>query len=119
MVSTPRSEISVLCGGEKGRLKREVEKVYRVFRRNGRKKSYPLSFSHLGPQCLLSLKEELESGLPSPEAGQALRHVGPPDGRSGCSPAEPYPPEGGLKVKKKSQWRPEADHPWRKSFKRR
>ena len=38
----------------------------------------------------------------------------PTVGRSGCSPAEPYPPNG--KTKHTGQYRPPANHPWRKQF---
>jgi len=42
--------------------------------------------------------------------------VTPSDGRSGCTPAEPYPP---VAVKKRSvpgPYRPPANHPWRRKF---
>ena len=40
----------------------------------------------------------------------------PADGRSGCSPAEPYPPDGTEQVTAKGPYRPPADHPWRRTF---
>ena len=52
----------------------------------------------------------------SGEAGSA--DVQPTGGRSGRTPAEPYPPDGGEDPTKKGPWRPAADHPWRKPFKR-
>ena len=45
--------------------------------------------------------------------------VQPTNGRSGRTPAEPYPPDGGRKTKRKQPWRPAKDHPWRKSRLRR
>jgi hypothetical protein len=41
--------------------------------------------------------------------------VQPTAGRSGRTPAEPYPPDGGEENKPKPRWRPAQDHPWRKS----
>jgi transposase len=43
----------------------------------------------------------------------------PADGRSGRTPAEPYPPAGGADDTRKRPRRPAEDHPWRKPFKRR
>lgn len=40
----------------------------------------------------------------------------PADGRSGCSPAEPYPPGDTKNVTAKGPYRPPADHPWRRTF---
>ena len=45
--------------------------------------------------------------------------VQPAGGRSGRTPAEPYPPAGGTKDSGKQQRRPAEDHPWRKPFKRK
>ncbi len=42
--------------------------------------------------------------------------VKPTDGRSGRTPAEPYPPEGKEKIKKTGPHRPAANHPWRRGF---
>lgn len=41
----------------------------------------------------------------------------PTDGRSGRTPAEPYPPDGEKKDTAKGKRRPAEDHPWRKGFK--
>ena len=41
----------------------------------------------------------------------------PTGGRSGCTPAEPCPPDGEANDSAKPQKRPAQDHPWRKSFK--
>jgi len=38
------------------------------------------------------------------------------DGRSGCTPAEPYPPADKKKRNQKGPYRPPADHPWRRRF---
>jgi transposase len=43
--------------------------------------------------------------------------VQPSGGRSGCTPAEPYPPDGGEEDTKQGRYRPAADHPWRRGFK--
>jgi hypothetical protein len=45
--------------------------------------------------------------------------VQPADGRSGRTPAEPYPPDGEADDTKKKPRRPAADHPWRQPYKRR
>ena len=43
----------------------------------------------------------------------------PTTGRSGRTPAEPYPPGGAEEDSKKGPWRPATNHPWRKGFKKR
>jgi len=45
--------------------------------------------------------------------------VQPTVGRSGRTPAEPYPPDGAEENKPKQPWRPPEDHPWRKFSLRR
>jgi hypothetical protein len=40
--------------------------------------------------------------------------VKPTIGRSGRTPAEPYPPDGEGEDKKAGPYRPAADHPWRR-----
>ena len=45
--------------------------------------------------------------------------VQPAGGRSGRTPAEPYPPAGAADDTKKGPRRPAEDHPWRKPYKRR
>jgi transposase len=42
----------------------------------------------------------------------------PTNGRSGRTPAEPYPPVGESETTKKGPRRPRADHPWRRGFKK-
>lgn len=60
--------------------------------------------------------EEQEEGRVSGE--NAAPGVQPTVGRSGRTPAEPYPPDGAAKSSGKGQRRPAEDHPWRKPFKR-
>jgi hypothetical protein len=55
-----------------------------------------------------------EDPAPS-EGGRA--GVQPAGGRSGCTPAEPYPPDGGSSDSAKGARRPAENHPWRKPFK--
>jgi transposase len=45
--------------------------------------------------------------------------VKPTNGRSGRTPAEPYPPVGDGEPTKKGPYRPSANHPWRRGFKKR
>jgi transposase len=59
---------------------------------------------------------EEEGPASGEEAGPA--GVQPTVGRSGRTPAEPYPPDGAAKHTGKEQRRPAEDHPWRKRFKR-
>jgi hypothetical protein len=47
-------------------------------------------------------------------AEDAAPGVQPAGGRSGRTPAEPYPPDGAEQDKPKPRWRPADDHPWRK-----
>jgi hypothetical protein len=56
-----------------------------------------------------------------PAAGEGAGPAGiqPTGGRSGRTPAEPYPPDGAAKDSDKEQRRPAEDHPWRKPFKRK
>jgi transposase len=42
--------------------------------------------------------------------------VKPTNGRSGRTPAEPYPPAGEDKARTPGPYRPAADHPWRRGF---
>ena len=56
-----------------------------------------------------------EQGRPSGEGGRPAG-VPPSAGRSGCTPAEPYPPDGGVDDSKKGPYRPAANHPWRRTF---
>jgi hypothetical protein len=54
---------------------------------------------------------------PAPE-GAGPTGMQPAGGRSGRTPAEPYPPDGAAKDSGKGPRRPAEDHPWRKPFKR-
>jgi transposase len=54
---------------------------------------------------------------PSPAKGPGPTGMQPTAGRSGCTPAEPYPPDGETKDTGKGGKRPAQDHPWRKPFK--
>ena len=45
--------------------------------------------------------------------------VKPTNGRSGRTPAEPYPPVDEEEPTKKGPWRPATNHPWRKGFKKK
>jgi hypothetical protein len=58
---------------------------------------------------------EEEQGRPSREEGRPAG-VQPTAGRSGCTPAEPYPPDGEAENTKKGPYRPAANHPWRRTF---
>jgi hypothetical protein len=58
-------------------------------------------------------QEEASDSQEPPASG-----VQPAAGRSGCTPAEPYPPDGGAEDTKKGPYRPAANHPWRKGFRR-
>jgi len=54
---------------------------------------------------------------PAPGEGARPAGVPPATGRSGRTPAEPYPPGGEAEGSRKGPWRPAADHPWRRGFK--
>jgi hypothetical protein len=61
---------------------------------------------------------EEEEG-PAAEKGARPSGVQPTDGRSGRTPAEPYPPDGAAKNNQGGSRRPAEDHPWRKPFQRK
>jgi transposase len=52
-----------------------------------------------------------------PRAGSRSPGVPPADGRSGRTPAEPYPPAGAAQDSEPGRKGPGKDHPWRKPFK--
>ena len=54
--------------------------------------------------------------IPQEEAGPT--GIQPTGGRSGRTPAEPYPPAGTANDTKKGRRGPAKDHPWRKPYKR-
>jgi len=56
-------------------------------------------------------KNKDEASLETPSPG-----VKPTNGRSGRTPAEPYPPDGKEQSKKEGPYRPAANHPWRRGF---
>jgi hypothetical protein len=55
---------------------------------------------------------------PAPCEGAGRAGVPPAGGRSGCTPAEPYPPAGDGPDSAKKPRRPAENHPWREPFKR-
>jgi hypothetical protein len=58
------------------------------------------------------------SGEKGPAPGEEGRAgVQPSGGRSGCTPAEPYPPAGEQSHSASAPRRPAQNHPWRKPFK--
>jgi hypothetical protein len=71
----------------------------------------PRSFAHGRPT-----PGGQEQGRPSHEEDRPAG-VQPAGGRSGCTPAEPYPPDGAAEDTRKGPRRPAANHPWRKGFK--
>jgi hypothetical protein len=73
----------------------------------------PPEFSALAADA--SSAEEQEGRDSSEES--AAPGVQPSAGRSGRTPAEPYPPDGAEKNTSKGRWRPGKDHPWREPFK--
>jgi len=56
---------------------------------------------------------------PASAKGGGPAGVQPAGGRSGRTPAEPYPPDGAAEDTAKGQGRPAEDHPWRRPFKRK
>jgi hypothetical protein len=84
-----------------------------VRRRPGGSAPRPPEFSALAADA----SAEAEEG-PAPEKEARPSGVQPTGGRSGRTPAEPYPPAGAAEDTAKKKGRPAEDHPWRKSFKR-
>lgn len=74
-------------------------------------------------------EKSLAHSRPTPEGGTKgddapMKEASPPgvkptNGRSGRTPAEPYPPVGEEENTRKAPWRPAANHPWRKGFKKK
>jgi helix-turn-helix protein len=65
---------------------------------------------------------------PTPAGGQKAAAPGeegrssgvqPAGGRSGRTPAEPYPPDDAAEDTKKGPYRPAANHPWRRGFRQK
>ena len=73
----------------------------------------PPEFSALAADA----REGAEEGRAS-AAETTAPGVQPTGGRSGRTPAEPYPPDGAAKDSKKGHKGPAKDHPWRKPYKR-
>ena len=73
----------------------------------------PPEFSAWAADASVGTKEGRASTVETAAPG-----VQPAGGRSGRTPAEPYPPDGGTDDTKKGPHRPAEDHPWRKRFKR-
>jgi transposase len=71
----------------------------------------PRSLAHPRPTPAGVPEEAPASGAEAGAAG-----VQPAGGRSGRTPAEPYPPDGGADDTKKGPYRPAANHPWRRTF---
>jgi transposase len=82
-------------------------------RRPGGRASRPPEFSALAADA----SGGAEAGR-APGEGAAAPRVQPAGGRSGRTPAQPYPPDGGAEDTKKGSRRPAADHPWRRGFNR-
>jgi Helix-turn-helix domain len=62
-------------------------------------------------------REEKKGQASSSEAGPS--GVQPVGGRSGRTPAEPYPPDDAAEDTAKEKYRPAENHPWRKPFQRK
>jgi Helix-turn-helix domain len=74
-----------------------------------------------GPPEFSALAADASAGAEEGRAseGEATAPgVQPAGGRSGRTPAEPYPPAGAAKDSGTAKKRPAEDHPWRKPFKR-
>jgi hypothetical protein len=89
----------------------KFEEVMGEARPGGAAPQTPRSLPHGRP----TPGEGHEEGRPSCEEGRPPG-VQPADGRSGCTPAEPYPPAGAADDTRKGPYRPAANHPWRRTF---
>jgi hypothetical protein len=71
------------------------------------------------PEFGASAADARQGGEAGPAADKAAGPGGvhPAARRSGRTPAEPYPPDGGAEDSGKGPWRPAAEHPWRRAFK--
>jgi hypothetical protein len=56
---------------------------------------------------------------PHPAEGGEPSGIQPIGGRSGRTPAEPYPPDDAAEDNEKEPYRPAENHPWRKPFQRK
>jgi hypothetical protein len=73
--------------------------------------SMPATVSSNGVSSASATKKDGASSSDAPSSG-----VKPTNGRSGRTPAEPYPPAGEDKTTVRGPYRPPADHPWRRGF---
>lgn len=93
-------------------------------------KTHYLHYQEVAPTALLggsTPKPPEFSALTAPATAQATDRepqtasrsggVQPAGGRSGRTPAEPYPPDGGGEDSTPARKRPGKDHPWREPFK--
>ena len=69
------------------------------------------------PPSRIPAAEPKTKGCAEPATQPAAVH--PAGGRSGRTPAEPYPPDGEENSTVHRTYRPPANHPWRKPFKRK
>jgi transposase len=71
------------------------------------------------PRSLTLSRPTPEGKETAPTSGKETGAAGvqPAAGRSGRTPAEPYPPDGERQDSRKGPRRPAATHPWRRSFK--
>jgi Helix-turn-helix domain len=80
----------------------------------------PPEFSALAADAEAQTQEEAQGeaqGDPAVQAEAGSLGMQPTDGRSGRTPAEPYPPGGEKSDSARKDRRPAQNHPWRKPFK--
>jgi transposase len=70
------------------------------------------------PRSLARSRPTPEGKEPAPASAKEAEAVGvqPTGGRSGRTPAEPYPPAGASEDSRKGPRRPAANHPWRRGL---
>jgi hypothetical protein len=90
----------------------KYQEVAEVGSTGGRCPPDPPEFSALAADASGGEEESRASAKEAAASG-----VQPTAGRSGRTPALPYPPDGSEDDNKKGPRRPAADHPWRRSFK--
>jgi len=69
--------------------------------------------------CAFAADARGEEKGPPPDGGDGPSGIQPIGGRSGRTPAEPYPPDDAAEDNDKEPYRPAENHPWRKPFKRK
>src|SRR5262245_64176450 len=79
----------------------------KTYTKKGSAPQTPRSLAHSRPTPV-ARKSKDRAGKPARPSG-----VQPTAGRSGRTPAEPYPPNGRAKVKRKRPYRPAENYPWR------